>query len=298
MKRVIIAGGTGLIGRQLDQLLREQAYEVRILTRYPEKYSSSRYYKWDVDKKFIDESIFPANIIINLAGTGIANRRWTKKRKKQIIESRTGSSNLLFEAVKVNQNSLDHYIGASAIGFYGDRGDEIITEQSKQGDGFLAYCTGLWENASGDWNSFADASMIFRIGIVLSRSGGAFSKIKFPLNFRMAAYFGNGQQYYSWIHMVDICRMIVYGIENNLSGIYNAVSSDAKTNIDFMRTLQNTFAHSTVLMPVPAFILKFMLGEMSEILLNSNKVSGEKIKGAGFIFEYEKLDKAIASLII
>lgn len=297
MQSVIIAGGTGLVGQRLDHMLRNGGFEVRILTRHPEKYNNPRYFKWDVERGILDENIFPADIIINLAGESIAKSRWTKRRKEQIVMSRVNSSRLLLKTAKTKQKSLVQYIGASAIGFYGHRGDDILSEKSVKGDDFLAGCTCKWELASKEWSSFSTSLLIFRIGIVLSKSGGVLGKMLLSTKFGMANFFGSGRQYYSWIHIDDLCSMIIFGIENNLNGIFNAVSPNPEKNKDFMKTLQGEIGHYTILLPIPHFVMKTVMGEMEILIMNSNRVSASKIIDEGFDFTFEKLNEAIRSLI-
>ena len=294
---ILIAGGTGLIGKALDLHLSHLGYHVRILTRNPGKYSDPRFLYWNIDAKQIDEAAFPADVIINLTGEGIADKKWTRKRKRALIDSRVIPAQFLLESAVAHQESIPHYIGASAIGYYGNSENQLMTEDDGPGSDFLSQCTLEWEQANEAWKSKTKHWSLIRIGIVLSPNGGALEKMLMTTKLGVANYFGNGNQYYSWIHLDDLCRLFSYIIEKKLSGVYNGVSTQAISNKDFMKVVQKVVKRKTVLLPVPAVILKLGMGEMSSILLNSNKVSAEKIIQAGFEFKYPNLGEAISDLI-
>ena len=297
MKKILIAGGTGLIGRYLSEVLTKLGYETHILTRSPEKYEGSNYFKWDWKNGLIDERAFPVDGVINLAGEGIANKRWSKARKKSIIDSRVKSSEFLLTSLKKSQPNIDFYIGASAIGYYGDRPNESLNEESSAGSGFASECSVAWEKASMQWEGFAKNVSILRIGIVLAKNGGALEKMSIPLKVGVSNYFGNGKQIYSWIHIKDLVNMIVGLVQNPSAGIYNAVAPNPRSCKDFAKVLSSVSRSRSIVAPVPSFVLRATMGEMADILLDSVYVESKKIEKSGFQFEFTELEQALDDLL-
>ena len=298
MKNILITGGSGLVGTRLTEMLLEKAYEVSHLSRRKAEKKDISVYQWNVNEGFIEEeAIAKADCIVHLAGAGVADSRWTAARKKVIIDSRVKSNELLFKYLSKGNHKVKSFVGASAIGFYGDRGNELLTETASKGNDFLSKTTQLWEKSSEKIESLAIRRVLLRIGIVLSLKGGALPKTAFPLHFCIGSYFGDGQQYYSWIHIDDLCKMFVFAIENKeLKGIFNAVAPNPVTNKAFVRNIGEAMNKKNVLLPTPAFAMRLALGEMSSIVLNGSKVSAEKIKNAGFQFKYEHLETALAEI--
>lgn len=291
-KKVIITGGTGLVGKRLTELLISKNYQVNILCRNPKKANE---YKWNLEENYIDEKVFENVIaIIHLAGAGVADARWTDARKKEIIESRIKSAQLLYHYLEKGNHHIQSFISASAVGFYGDRGYELLTETSTNGTGFLAEVCQLWENEAEKFSALnIDVSKI-RIGIVLSKDGGALPKLDFPIKFGIGAYIGNGKQYVPWIHIDDLCNIFIHLLENkNLHATYNACAPDVKTNKQMSETIASVLHRPFIPFPAPAFILKTVMGEMATMLLMSNNCSSEKIQQTGFQFQYPTLVKAL-----
>lgn len=295
MAKVIITGGTGLIGQELTQLLQNKGYIVNILCRNPKKPNE---YKWNLEGKFIDEKVFEGALsIIHLAGAGIADKRWTDERKKEIIDSRIQSTQLLFQYLSKNKHTIQSFISASAVGFYGDRGNELLTEVSFNGSGFLAEVCQRWENEAEKFSTLnIDVSKI-RIGIVLSKKGGALPKLDFPIKFGIGAYIGNGKQYVPWIHIDDLCQIFISILGNKIkSGTYNACAPDIKTNKEMSETIAHVLHRPFIPFPASAFILKTVMGEMASMLLMSTNCSAQKIINAGFQFQYPTLEKALKNI--
>jgi uncharacterized protein (TIGR01777 family) len=293
--KVIITGGTGLVGKQLTKLLISGNYEVNILCRNPKKANE---YKWNIETGFIDEKVFEgAAAIIHLAGAGVADKRWTNERKSEIINSRIDSARLLYQYLKKENHNIQHFISASAVGFYGDRGNEVLTEDSSGGTGFLADVCKLWEKEA---DTFADLNMAVskvRIGIVLSKNGGALPKLDFPVKFGIGAYIGNGKQYVPWIHVDDLCNIFISILENKIkSGTYNGCAPDIKTNKEMSQTIAHVLHKPFIPAPAPAFILKTVLGEMATMLLMSNNCTSKKIQETGFKFQYPALVEALENI--
>jgi uncharacterized protein (TIGR01777 family) len=307
MATVLITGGTGMIGTHLQKFLSEKGYSVIVLIRNEKGRKSSHpniaYAKWNVEKGEIDKvAITSADYIIHLAGANVAKKRWTSKRKKEIVESRTKSGELLVKALQEIPNKVKAVISASAIGWYGPDTKESkkhgFKESAPSADNFLGETCKLWEAGIQPVAKLYKRLCIFRFGIVLSKNGGALEEFKKPLNFGVAAILGDGKQIISWIHMDDLCRMLLFAIENeNISGIYNAVSLKPVTNKELTLTLAKQMRGKLFIpIHVPAFSLKLILGELSIEVLKSATVSNEKIRKAGFDFLYTDVESALKDL--
>lgn len=308
MTTVLITGGTGMIGTHLQKFLSEKGYSVIVLIRNEKSRKSSHpniaYAKWNVEKGEIDKvAITSADYIIHLAGANVAEKRWTDKRKKEIVESRTKSGELLVKALQEIPNKVKAVISASAIGWYGPDTKESIKhgfkEDAPPADNFLGETCKLWEACIQPVEKLDKRLCIFRFGIVLSKNGGALEEFKKPLNFGVAAILGDGKQIISWIHIDDLCRMLLFAIENeNISGIYNAVSLKPVTNKVLTLTLAKQVRGKLYIpIHVPAFSLKLILGELSIEVLKSANVNNEKIRKAGFDFLYTDVESALKDLI-
>lgn len=300
MQTVLIAGGTGLVGMHLSKLLKSEAYEVIHLSRKENLQAEFPAYQWDLKAGKIDErALKKADFIINLAGAGIADARWTASRKKLIIDSRVDSTLLLKDYIDKGIAQPKAYISASAIGYYGDTGEDAVDETASPSPGeFLSDSTVLWEKAIDKVAETAVRTVTLRIGIVFSTKGGALEKMLLSFNFLQGAYFGDGQMWTSWVHIDDLCRMFQFSIENAvIKGTYNAAAPNPARNkaiIKGIKTAKNTPA---ILLPVPSFALKLMLGEMSDAVLRGTKVSVEKIQKAGFIFKFPELIPALKDIL-
>ncbi|CAN5888903.1 TIGR01777 family oxidoreductase [soil metagenome] len=296
-KKILITGGTGLIGTRLSEILIDLGYDVAHLSRKPAKGSHYKAFRWDVEQGTIDENaILYADYILHLAGANLGREKWTEERKKVILNSRVESSLLLYEKLKKLPHHVKGFISASAIGIYGDSGDRLVTEESIYGDDFLADVTKRWESAAYKVHSLGIRTVLFRNGLVLSDQGGALPQMAKPVKMMAGAPLGSGKQYMSWIHIDDLCRLYVEAIENtSFQGVYNAVAPNPVTNEEFTKALAKAMGKPLVLPKVPAFGLKLMLGELSEILLTGQRVSANKVLHTGFTFEYVTLDKALGA---
>lgn len=291
--KVLIAGGSGLIGSRLAQLLRVQGAEVRILTRTPQQQGE---FHWDpATGQIATESLTDIDAVINLAGAGIADKPWTRARKQQIIESREQAAAVLAKAMEAMTIRPGVYIGASAIGYYGNSGEQLMTEDSTPADhDFMNYCCERWESATDQVAKLGIRIVKFRIGIVLSRKGGALAEILKPLQFGLGTYFSNGRAWWSWIHPDDLSRMFIQAISNeSMSDVYNAVAPAPVRNRELVKQVIAASGKTAILAPVPAFALKLALGEMSAAVLNSNRVSSEKMQQTGFEFQFPEIGTAL-----
>ena len=298
MKKILIAGGTGLIGTHLSQLLKNKGYKVAHLSRRANLNAEFLTYAWQPEAGTFDKKAFDeADAIINLAGAGIADKPWSKKRKREIIESRTSSNALIAKYLRSEKHSVQAYISASAIGFYADRGDEIMTETSAVGTGFLAESTAAWEQAIAEVAATNVRTVALRIGVVLSPEGGALQKMLIPFLFRLGVYFGNGRQWTSWIHRDDLCNIFLWALENpSVSGTFNAVAPTPLSNYDLTKAISTAKGGTYLMIPAPSFALRLGMGEMANVVLGSTRVSSQKIERQGFVFHFPEVVDALKDL--
>jgi uncharacterized protein (TIGR01777 family) len=305
MQTVLITGGTGMIGQALAKQLLANGYDVIILSRNPKRSSRPHlsYAKWDVEKGEIDlDALAKANTIVHLAGEGVADKRWSDKRKQAIVDSRVQSGNLLVKALSENKHQVKTFIAASAIGWYGPDTVKSLengfVETDAADDSYLGNTCNLWEQSTEAIGSMGIRLVRLRIGIVFNKKGGALAEFLKPAKFALATILGNGKQIVSWIHHHDLCKMIQYAIETTaLQGVYNAVAPNPVTNKKLVLTIaKNTYP---IYFPsfVPSFLLKIILGEMSIEVLKSTNVSAQKIQDAGFVFDFPNVEEAIIDLI-
>jgi uncharacterized protein (TIGR01777 family) len=295
MRKVLITGGSGLIGRRLSFLLKSRGYEVRILSRSNNPKNNYKTFVWNVSEQYINDSAFEdLNHIIHLAGAGIADKRWSEKRKKKIIASRVASTNLLYNTVKRLKTPLNSFISASATGYYGAVTSEtIFEEKDKPAKDFLGKVCSLWEDSIFQFNEIKIRTVALRTGIVLSKDGGALKKMKTPI----ITSLGNGKQYMPWIHIDDLCELYIKAIEDEqFKGAFNAVSPEHISNLSFSKKISKIFNYPFLALGAPSLILQIVFGEMSTIILNGSRISANKIKQAGFKFKFENLEKALKNL--
>ena len=291
MANILITGGTGLVGARLTVFLREKQHEVRVLSRNPK---AENEFKWDVSKNFIDDkAIEKIEYIIHLAGAGIAEKRWTKERKKVIIDSRVNTANLLFNKIKEKNISLKGFISSSGSNYYGAKTtDKIFKEPNNAGTDFLGEVCQKWETAANQFKELEIPVTILRTGVVLSKKGGALEKMKTPIIFPL----GSGKQYMPWIHIDDLCTLYLKTITGNITGVYNAVSPEHNTSKTFSKTLAKVIKRPYVPIAIPNFLLKLVFGELAIILLEGSRLSSEKIEKEGFVFKYKELKTALENL--
>ncbi len=295
-KNILITGGTGLVGKRLIELLVQDGHQVSILSR--SKNSASKYpvFTWDYASGHLEDGAFDGiDTIIHLAGAGVADEKWSAERKTVLLESRTQTSNLLYQKLKEANHSVKTIIAASAIGIYGsENSPTMMVENSPVGHDFLAHVTDAWEASTRRFRELNVRLVQMRIGIVLSEQGGALMELLKP---PVAAPLGKGNQYMSWIHMDDVCGMIQHVLDNeDTNGPYNVVGPRPLTNREFTRTAAKIFKKTYLPIPVPKLILKLMLGEMASIVLGGCKVSSRRIEEAGYTFQFPKFEKALEDL--
>jgi uncharacterized protein (TIGR01777 family) len=298
MNHILITGGSGLLGEQLTATLLQKGYSVCHLSRKPGKNPNVTTYLWDIDKGTIDpDCIKGVDVIVHLAGEGIAGEKWTDERKKQLVESRTKSIGLIYDLLKSKKHKVTSVVSASGIGYYGDSGNELMTEDSPPSPDFIGQCCVKWEQAVDDGLILGLRIVKFRTGVVLTKRGGALPKLAMPIKFGVGAALGNGKQWVPWIHMQDVINMYLLGIENEtLSGVYNMVAPFPATNKHLTQAIAKRLKKPLWLPNVPAFALKLFLGEMSTVVLGSTKVSPAKIEKTGFHFKYIALEDALKEI--
>jgi uncharacterized protein (TIGR01777 family) len=300
-KTVLITGGTGLVGKSLSQLLLNKGYQVSILSRKPKKETEEiRYFQWDVEKGIIDDScIDNVDFIIHLAGENVAKSRWTARRKRQILESRTRSTELLHQLLSQKEHRVKAFISSSATGYYGTTNSTKIFEESDPvGKDFLASVCSDWEAAVDAIKKLEIRTAKLRTGVVLAKEKSALQKMLPPFSIGLGAALGGGKQYFSWIHIEDLCRLYLNAIEHtSLEGSFNAVVGDAITN-DMLGSAISKKLRRPYFMPnLPSFLFHFLFGEMAVILLKGSQISADKIKKEGFVFKYNTLEKALDNLL-
>ncbi len=299
MPTVLIAGGSGLVGSRLSTLLLERGYQVGHLSRKGDPKAAIPRYTWDLNKGTIDETaVAEADYVINLAGAGIADRLWSKSRKKLIIDSRVNGNIILHRVFQSLAQPPKAYISASAVGYYGNTGDHLASEETRPGRGFLTDSVLEWEKAIEPIIATGMRTVIFRIGIVMSTKGGAFEKMFPSYKVNVGAYFGDGQQYYSWIHIDDLCQMFIDAIEKEeYQGVYNAVGPEPATLKTIAQTIAQAMDKRALILPAPAPVLRLAMGEMADMLLFSTRVASQKIEKQGFKFQFPELEGAIRDVL-
>lgn len=298
-KNVLLTGGTGFIGKHLTDVLIESGFTVSILSRSSRKNTPAiTYYKWNLKDNFIDkDAILNADYIIHLAGEGIVEKRWTKNRKKAILESRTKPIELIFSILKENNKTLDAFISASAVGLYGGiTSQEICTENTPPANDFLGTTCQKWEAAADEIASLGIRTVKIRTGIVLGKDEGFLKKITPSFKAGFGAILGSGKQYIPWIHVEDLCQIYLKAIvDTEMQGAYNATITDNTTNATLSRILAHLYGYSIWLPNIPEFLIKLALGEMSIAVLEGQRISSEKIQKAGFEFQHTDIEATLST---
>lgn len=296
MTRILITGASGLVGTRLTKLLLERGHEVSHLGR-TKKSGSIKSFVWDVDAGTMDvEALQNIDAVIHLAGAGIADKRWTEKRKREILESRTKSTALIVQKIDGGNNPVKVLVSGSAIGYYGmTLSAEEFTEASAGGEGFLADVVKAWEREA---EQLKDKRLVMiRTGVVLSKNDGALKEIARPVRLGVGAALGTGNQYVSWIHLDDLCDIFIKAVEDeNMHGPYNATAG-AVTNHELTKAIAKTLHRPLWLPGAPGFALRMFLGEMADLVLYGSKVTSNKIRKAGFSFKFDTLEKALNNLL-
>lgn len=299
--KVLIAGATGLIGSELVKLCRQEGISVNYLTTSKEKIEDTDNYRgfyWNPTKEEVDIKAFDGvNAIINLAGATIS-KRWTKKYKKVILDSRTQSMNLMYETLQNLDHNIEHFISASGISIYPNSKTKLYTEEDEEVDNtFLAEVVVAWEAAAVKFKNLGMEVSKVRTGIVLAKEEGALPQMVKPIKLGLSAPLGSGEQWQSWIHIEDIAGIYLFILKNQLEGKFNAVAPNPVQNKKMTKLIASKLDSPLWLPNIPAFSLKLLLGEMSVLVLEGQLVSSHKIEELGYTFKFYNLENALQDLL-
>jgi uncharacterized protein len=299
MAKILITGGSGLLGKAISDLLIRSNHLPVWLSRSGDESGPVKKYKWDLEKQYIDEKAFEnTEYVIHLAGAGIAEKRWTRTYKDEILASRVKSSALLHACITKNGYGIKTLVGGSAIGYYGARqSDTIIHEHEHAGSDFLAQTCALWEKSYQPFARIGIRTPVIRTGVVLSNNGGAYQKLSPVFRAGFGAAIADGRQYFPWIHINDIAAIFVFALfKENMNGVYNGVSSELIDNKNFSEKLARSFNKRLILPNIPSAALHLVMGKRALMLTEGLKISNHKIKVAGFEFQFENMEGALREL--
>jgi uncharacterized protein (TIGR01777 family) len=299
--KVLISGGSGTVGKYLTSLLLSKGYTVSHLSRGQDQFGRVRVHRWDPEKGILDPEVFEGvDYVIHLAGANIGDKRWTDKRKKEIISSRVDSAKLMYKTILENNLRIMAFISASGISYYGTvTSEKIFNEEDPPAGDFLGKTVVEWEDAAKLFEKNGIRSVSIRTAMVLEKNDSALSKILEPARFGILFETGSGKQYMPWIHVKDISNIYVKAIENSsMHGSYNAASPMHVTHHQFMKILSGVIRKPLFPISAPGFLLRIIYGEMAGIILKGSRVSTEKIRSEGFEFQYPDLKEALKNLLL
>lgn len=297
---ILITGASGLVGRHLVRKLKLNHFEIKTLTTNRERANGKDTFFWNPEQQIIDnQSVEDVDFIIHLAGANIGESRWTEERKKTILESRTISAALLLKAVEEKGTQLKAFISSSATGYYGAiTTSEVMNEDSKPAGDFLGSVCVAWEQAADLFTVKDIRTVKIRTGVVLAKNAPALNKMLLLVKFGIGSPLGSGKQYMPWIHIDDLCEIYLKAVLNeNMQGPYNAVAPHQTDNKTMMKTLAKQLKRPFFFPAVPAFVLKFLLGEMSSLVLEGSMVSPLRLIESGFRFKYPDIDEALKEIL-
>lgn len=301
MKKILITGATGLIGRELTRQCHREGIAVNYLTTRKDKIENSENYRgfyWDPTEAYIDRKAFEGvKAIVNLAGAPIS-KRWTETYKRKLLDSRIKSIQLIYDSLKDPDHTVEHFISASGVNFYSDSDTRLYTEENTDPNPtFLGELTRQWEGAALQLRDLGMEVSIVRTGMVLATDGGALPQLIRPVKLGLGAAMGSGRQWQSWIHLEDIAGIYLYILQNQLEGIYNGVAPNPVKNNRLVRQLAGQLRKPVWLPNTPGFGLRLILGEMATLVLEGQLVSSKKIQELGYDFRFYKLDAALSDLL-
>jgi uncharacterized protein len=309
---VLITGGSGLVGTRLTELLLQKGFTVshlgrkkvvRVDAKLTDRVGGKpvKTYYWDIQKGQIEEeALLEADYLIHLAGAGVADENWSEARKKEIVDSRVKSIQLISNTLKTIPHKLKGFVSSSGIGFYGaDTGDEHMSEQHTAGTDFIADCCIQWEEGADEIEALGIRTVKLRTGIVLSEKGGALPRLTQPVRWGVGAALGTGKQWQSWIHLDDLCELYIKALtDEKMQGSYNAVAPNPVTNYDLTKISAQVLKRPFWMPNVPAFALKLVFGEMASIVLGGNYVLNQRIKlETDFEYRFVEVRGALEDLL-
>lgn len=301
MKKVLITGASGLIGTRLKEVLLSKGIGVHTLGRSnsTDRHSAAVAFQWDIRTGKLDDRAFDGvSTIIHLAGASIAEKRWTASRKKEIIESRVKSAGMIYDFLKKGEHHVATFISASAVGYYGDCGAEVVTEEHAPGNDFLSDVCKKWEASAMQIGSLGLREVRLRNGIVLSPNGGALPELMKGIKMGLAGYFNKPHLYYPWIHLDDVAGILIHAInQKDMHGAYNTTAPHPVLMKGLIQEILRIKKSNALMVPAPAFLVELALGELSSMLLCSQRCSAEKILSAGYHFRYPEISKALKAVL-
>ncbi len=296
--KILITGGTGLVGTKLVKELRKRGHTVNVLVR--KKSNKPNEFYWNYSRRQLDsEALEGVESIIHLAGASIG-KKWTYEYKQELISSRVDSANFLYDHCTLADIKLKSFISASGVNYYGTFiSDDILNEEAGiVKHDFLSDLCLKWESAALHFGNIADRTVILRTAPVLSEKGGTMEKLNMITNLNLSSAIGKGSQWFNWIHLDDLVDMYVQAVENpKFEGVFNAVADEIPTNKEFMKSLAKSRSKLFLPVNVPSFLLRMVFGEMSVIILEGTRVRNKKIKSLGFDFKYPELKQALKSFV-
>lgn len=298
---ILITGGTGFIGSHLCSILTEKGYRIAVLSRKSIPDAKYPVYYWNVQKGIIEQEAFnDVDCIIHLAGANIGEKRWSKNRKEEILNSRIQTAQLIFKHIENIKNKPGLFISASATGYYGAiTSKKIFHENDPPAGDFLGVTCWQWEQAADQFEKAGMRTVKIRTGVVLAKYTGALKRMLAPMKFGLSTIPGNGKQILPWIHVDDLCNMYIKAIEDpEMKGAYNAVAPDMKTYNEFMQTVSRMHRKMSISLHVPAVLIKTLFGEMASILLKGSRISSDKVVKAGYNFVFPDLEKALENILV
>ena len=301
-RKIAITGATGLIGRELCRKLHEEGDEVTVFTRGIKKGKElfpylTDFVEWDYNKPELwKNELNGKDTVVHLAGANIFGERWTNSYKRTIMDSRKSATKILVDSIGELKNKPKTFISSSAVGYYGDKGDDIITEESPSGTDFLSMVCRSWEFEAKQVEKFGVRRVSIRTGIVLSSKEGALKKMLLPFRLFAGGSIGKGDQWFPWIHIEDIINVYLFVLNNEISGVLNGTSPNPVTMKEFAKTLGKVL-HRPSFFTVPEFVLKLAVGEGAQSILSSLRVIPQKLIENSFQFKYEYLEPALISLL-
>jgi uncharacterized protein (TIGR01777 family) len=299
MKTYLITGGSGLVGRRLSDILFQQGDRVKHLSRNPGEINNVEVFKWDIPQEYVDPKSFDGvDVIVHLAGAEIMEKRLDDDRKREIINSRVNSLKLLYSHLENHSHHVKCLISSSAQGYYQPNTGQVLKETNPPGPGFLGEVCKVWEEKAFEWEQLGIRVAVNRIGLVFAATGGAFTGMRTPIEKGFGSYFGNGKQIYPWIHIDDMCRIIIHEANNKeITGVYNAAAPYPVDQKEVIKVSAACLNKKAIPFPVPRFILKLLMGERAGLIMNSYHMSAEKIIQTGFAFEHPRIEGAITNLL-
>lgn len=298
--KVLISGGSGTVGKYLTSLLLSKGYTVSHLSRGHDQFGKVRVHRWDPGRGILDPNVFDGvDFVIHLAGANIGEKRWTARRKNEVISSRVDSARLILKVISENNIKIRAFISASGISYYGTiTSEKIFSEDDPPADDFLGNTVIAWEDAAMLFEAEGIRTVSIRSAMVLEKNDSALLKILAPAKFGVLFETGSGKQYMPWIHVRDICNIYLKAIEDaSMNGPYNAVSPMHVTHHQFMKILSGVIRRPLFPVPAPAFMLNLIYGEMAGIILKGSRVASEKIRSTGFEFQFPDLKEALKDLL-